>query len=408
MEGKKGTPQQQIQNAPHWVDDHSHDETSLYDLWRVLMQWKALVLGVALVVWIIATAYALLATPIYKAEAFLLPPSEQDVQGLNGQGYAPEKVFGLFVRSLQSRALRRRYFDEHKLADYLAPDRKLDTDINRVFDGFNKALSVIWDKNKNEVLVSFEGRDASLASRWVNDFIALASKETTVTLIRDVSSKLDNKKMGLREKIAAKREKIARKITALRKKEENKTSDKIVQLKESIKIASSLGIVDPFFMTGGGKRQETAMGNSVIIINTVQQPLYMRGSKALEAEVRAMQLRKKHIDAFVPELRDLQRKLELGEDNPRIEILRQRKSDDNPISSQDDLQEKLAKLERVRLDPSVIRTMQIDQPAMTPSRPFKPKRGQVVLTGLFGGLALGICAALIANFFAGARRQEST
>jgi len=180
-----------------------------------------------------------------------------------------------------------------------------------------------------------------------------------------------------------------------------------VQLKESIKIASSLGIVDPFFMTGGGKRQETAMGNSVIIINTVQQPLYMRGSKALEAEVRAMQLRKKHIDAFVPELRDLQRKLELGEDNPRIEILRQRKSDNDFISSQDGLQEQLARLEKVHLDPSVIHTMQIDQAAMVPSRPFKPKRGQTVVTGLLGGLALGVMAAFFADFVARAREREA-
>jgi len=170
------------------------DEINLLDLWRVLWQRKMIVLGTALAAAIMAVAYALLATSVYKAEAFLLPPSAQNVQGLNVQGlnvqglnvqgYTPEQVYDLFIRNLQSRALRRHYFDAHKLADALAPDREQDANINRIFEeDFNKMLSVSRDKkNKARVDVSYQGSDAKLAAQWVNDMVAEANTATVRTL----------------------------------------------------------------------------------------------------------------------------------------------------------------------------------------------------------------------------------
>jgi len=340
------------------------DEINLLDLWRVLWQRKMIVLGTALAAAIMAVAYALLATSVYKAEAFLLPPSAQNVQGLNVQGlnvqgYTPEQVYDLFIRNLQSRALRRHYFDAHKLADALAPDREQDANINRIFEeDFNKMLSVSRDKkNKARVDVSYQGSDAKLAAQWVNDMVAEANTATVRTLAGDVASKLENSKRELREKIA-----VSRQFA------EQRRMDRIAELEEAIHMAADLGIKeDPLLSQVTGK--------STIAVNQMDSPLYMRGTRALQAEVTSM---------------------------------RTRKSDDPFIFNLRDLQEKLAKLDSIHIDPSKISAVQIDQAAEVPDRRIKPKRKLIVMLGLLGGLMLGIFAAFFAEFMDKARREQSS
>jgi len=439
------------------------DEINLLDLWRTLMRRKRIVLAVTSLAVVAGLVYALLAAPVYRAESWLLPPSEKNVQGLNVQGYTPESVYKLFIRNLKSRSLRRHYFDAHKLADRLTPEHKSDADINRIFDGFNKMLSVSRDKkNKALVRVSFEGSDADLAAKWVNDVVAEANNATVNILTGDVASKLENSKRNLHEEITARRKlaakrrsdeinrlteadkierenitgkitsirqkeikkltdeieqlkehdkvtrnELIRSISALRQKEEKKISDRIQQLKEAIRIASTLGFVDPITIFSSNGEKKAGNTVSAITVSTTPQILYFRGTKALETEMREIERRKKHPDAFIPGLRDLQEKLVLLKVNSRVEILRQRKNDNSFISGLRDLQEKLAKLESVHIDLSRISTMRIDQAAEIPDQRIKPKRKLIVLLALFGGLMLGIFAAFFAEFLAKARQEEA-
>jgi len=104
------------------------DEISLIDLWRVIMARKAIILLSLLVAIVLVSVYAFLAEPFYRAEAHLLPPQQQDIQGLmidyrGKEGveikqYTPDLVYKAFQKNLKSKGSRREFFDAHDLIDY--------------------------------------------------------------------------------------------------------------------------------------------------------------------------------------------------------------------------------------------------------------------------------------------------
>ena len=82
----------------------TQQEISLFDLWQVLVQQKKVILSIWVVCTLIGAAYAFLATPIYKVETYLLPPSQKNIQPLNvsvlaslnrpgSEGYDSESVY---------------------------------------------------------------------------------------------------------------------------------------------------------------------------------------------------------------------------------------------------------------------------------------------------------------------------
>ncbi len=372
--GKEKAQGQQVQTVPVVLMQQpmgEDDEINLLDLWRTLLRRKGIILIVAGLTVAAGLAYALLATPVYKAELFLLPPTEENIQVLNVpalnqqvlnkqlfdvQSYTPEKVYDMFIQHLKSRAQRRHYFDTHKLVDSLAPDRDSGTSVEQVFAHFNKRLSVNRvKKDKSSVQVAFEGANAKLAAKWVNGFAAQANAATVNTLMQNVASQLASRKRALREQIAAKR-KTAGLIRM----------DRLAKLKEAIRIAEKLGI------KGNGMLSLMA-GKSTIALNQTNIPLYMSGSRALRAEAESLRARKNN-DPFTQGLRGLQ--------------------------------EKLDALDSVHIDPSRISAMRVDQSAFVPDHSIKPKRKLIILLALFGGLMLGVFAAFLAEFLDKARQER--
>lgn len=372
--GKEKVSGQQTQTVPVVLMQQSmgeDDEINLFDLWRTLLRRKGIILIVAGLAVAAGFAYVLLAKPVYKAESFLLPPTEKNVQALNArilnqqvlnkqvfnvQLYTPEKVYDMFIQHLKSRALRRHYFDTHNLVDSMVPDRDPGVPVERIFDTFfNKELSVSRvKKDKSFVQVAFEGTDAELAAKWVNGFVALANAATVKTLVQNVASQLESRKRALREQIAAKR-KTAGLIRM----------DRLAKLKEAIRIAEKLGI------KGNGMLPLMA-GKTTVALNQANMPLYMSGSKALRAEAESLRARK-NSDPFIQGLRGLQEKLDV--------------------------------LTSIHLDPSQISAMRVDQPAFVPEHRIKPKRKLIMLLALFGGLMLGVFAAFFTEFLDKARQE---
>ncbi len=271
-----------------------------------------------------------------------------------------EKVYSMFIQHLKSRALRRYYFNAHKLVDSMAPNRDPGTPVEQIFKKFNKELSVSrMKKDKSFVQVAFEGADAGLAAKWVNGLVAQANAATVSTLVKDAAGRLESRKRALREQIAVKR-----KTAGLLR------MDRLAKLKEAIHIADGLGL------KGNGIISMMA-GKSALALSQANIPLYMRGSMALRAEAKSLRARNNN-DPFIQGLRDLQEKLDI--------------------------------LASVHIDPSQISAMRVDQPALIPDHYIKPKRKLIMLLALFGGLMLGVFAAFFAEFMdkAGeARRSES-
>jgi len=82
------------------------DEINLVDLWKVLVRRKKELFGVAGVVTLGAVLYALLATPVYRAETVFLPPAASDIEALNIEGVQQiniNSVYTMFEQNLSSK-----------------------------------------------------------------------------------------------------------------------------------------------------------------------------------------------------------------------------------------------------------------------------------------------------------------
>ena len=135
---------QNVQYAAPYPQQFEDDTIDLYELWITLWNKKWLVIVVTVIAALGSVVYALQQTPIYKAEALLLPPKGKDVQSLNLQGVQGVHVvqgevlqgvqvvsvagaFDAFKNNLSSRSLQKKFIDEQGLMDILAPDRTPET-----------------------------------------------------------------------------------------------------------------------------------------------------------------------------------------------------------------------------------------------------------------------------------------
>ena len=73
---------QNVQYAAPYPQQFEDDTIDLYELWITLWNKKWLVIAVTVIAALGSVVYALQQTPIYKAEALLLPPKAKDVQSL--------------------------------------------------------------------------------------------------------------------------------------------------------------------------------------------------------------------------------------------------------------------------------------------------------------------------------------
>lgn len=322
------------------------DEINLSDLWQVLLRRKAVVFGVVSVTTAMAVAYILFVTPVYRVETVLRMPLPEDVQGT---GYTQRNAYEHFIRILKSRSLQQRYLEKYNAAHHGAGARG-----NKVSgEEFDRVL-LIQERNV-EVKVSLEAPDAKSAVEYVNGLVAAANEETIHFLKSSMGNKLDNSKRTLRMQ-----------LSVMRQEAKRRRESRIVELEEAARIAERLGIRDHIVAT-------LAAGKSVVLMS-MKGPLYMRGTKALRAE---------------------------------IAVLRERKSDDPFISRVAELKDELAGLKLVPPpDLSHVSSVRILRAATVPGAPINGRK-RVMMTALFGGLALGVFAAFLVDFFVRARKERA-
>ena len=334
------------------------DEISLVDLWRVIARRKAIILVSFLLSMLLAFVYLFFAEPAYKANAYLLPPPQQKIQGLlieegiDVNRYTRESVYSAFLVNLKSRGMRREFFDNHELIKhYTAGEPAKDINADRVFDKlFNERLKVQVDKqNTSFMTVSFSDSDPGLAAQWLNEIIDFANKRTIHQLSSDVNAAIQSEIDQVRYQLSSKL-----------KFSEQRRRDRIVNLGEALSIAKTLGIKDT--STFPRMADKTQAG---LAVNTAQVPLYMRGADALETE---------------------------------IAVLKARKSDEPFIAGFRDLQERRAFLEDISIDTDALSAVTIDASAKTPYRAEKPRKLFLIFVAAALGFLISIFLVFITEF----------
>ncbi len=367
------------ENMNHQSHDDEIDLFDLVDDIRDKWYWLvgSLLAGIAL-----AMAYVMTATPEYQTEATiteaapseLLPFSQAalrnrltlsaSVKGVqnNGVGDEPvsltdEAVFELDAEAafssarsvLRSASTRKAFYnfllsqpDEELLplisSQALTEEQNLANFLTRFsFSDPGKGDSDTY------LTIKFKlGSNAELARDVLNDYIAYA-------LILHEKRVRDE----FERKVHAELELYQTWVDNFRRVYESEKARQIARLEEAAQIAASIGQKKPFYNT-----------NDVVVSS--EPPLYMMGEQALRQEAELLRKRS---------------------DSPSEDIF---------VSGLSVVKNSIATLEGIVVDWNEVELVDVDQPALLPLKPAKPRKLLIVALGAVGGTMFGLLAALVA------------
>jgi uncharacterized protein involved in exopolysaccharide biosynthesis len=177
----------------------SGDEIDLRELWRALVRQRWIVLLTVLVLTGVTGIYALLATPVYRAEVIMVPAGGEDrttLAGLSGQLGGLASLAGIdlagsdsevevSVATLRSREFTDAFISDHQLLPVLfcrewdaqagvwrvddPKDIPSPWDAYRLFD--RKVRAIHQDKKTGLVTLRIHWKDRVLAARWANELV---------------------------------------------------------------------------------------------------------------------------------------------------------------------------------------------------------------------------------------------
>jgi chain length determinant protein (polysaccharide antigen chain regulator) len=334
-----------------------YPEVDLFDLLRFVWLKKYLVALIVVVALIGFSLYAFLSTPVYQARLYVLPPADSDIAALNvarealgRKPYSVEEVYEVFTRNLQSEESLKGFFD----SVYLPAQKRVqegDAD-DELYNDFLKGVSVTPPGKglRDRFLLNIESSDPKLAAEWTGLYVdAVAAKsldEVVENAMREVEVVGRN---------------VGEQIRTLKSTAKSRREDRVVQLKEALAVAESVGLENPPVFTGQNTEQVSALMDGNL--------LYMRGAKAIRAEMKALENRVSD-DPFIPKLRALEENLQLYND--------------------------------VSISKTSIAVFRMDGPITVPAKPLRPKRALLIAIGGGVGLAVGIAICL---FLYGIREQ---
>lgn len=324
------------------------NEIDFIELIQGLWAQKWLVLSLTFLGAVLAGSYAFLSKPVYEARVAVLPPSLSDVAGFNiarsrDSGLPPftvSQVYSVFIRNLQSEGTRRQFFREV----YLPSLEERVGSVDGLYRAFSDDVGVNQPTKElpERYTVVFERHDPEQA-----EYIDLAAQRS-----------MDEMRANAQRELEVKSRNIQQQIDTLRQVVKERRTDRIVRLKEALQVAEAVGVEKPPLIGSQIDQQLSAIMEGSL--------MYMRGSRALRAEIEALQARTSD-DPFIPALRGLQEQLALYESKQlsfdRVAVFRQ------------------------------------DGNVETPDDPIKPRKILILALGILAGGVLGVLAALLRLLF---------
>ncbi len=401
-----------------------NDEIDLVELFRALWRQKVLIVGITLLVTALAACYAFLATPYFETRTYLRPVPQSNLDQLNETGIyklTPEEAINRVASGLSSYDNRLDFFMNNQ---ELFPNIRDDSDrLEQAFAEFNEeSFEMLFpDPKRTDNRSAFVGLkltypEGVAGGSVVNAFVAFVLDLERREIAEDVESLISNRLASLEMNIEAqranynaskeakiatllendalKRAQLQDELSTLRDELKTRRTNRIQQLNEAISIAESLGIRKP---TSPTAMSDSARGNTQVIRTEVtnrETPLYFMGTEALTAERDALVGRKSD-DFIEPRIAEIRSELAMLENNREVEILRSREGEDLYLSNLAELREEAARLKGIKLDTDRLRLVRLDQPALEPSNPVKPKKAMILALGLVLGGMIGVFVALV-------------
>ncbi|WP_175653719.1 LPS O-antigen chain length determinant protein WzzB [Pseudomonas sp. Marseille-P9899] len=342
----------------------NNDEVDLVELLAVVLRERFLIITLVILAALGSTIYVLLAAPVYEAKAVVGPPTQSDISQLNyGRGGTSDlallkvkDVYDVYVSALQSESLRQKFFREVYLPSLSGDDRSGGQD--DLYRRFNELLTVQVDRKEPSLRFAITVRlsDPQTVTRWVVLYAQMAGALAKQDVLEDIKGDAAMKASHLQQQISSAQD------SARRLRE-----DQITQLQEALRVAKSIGLEDPPIISNSMSVEVSAGMEGALT--------YMRGSKALEAEIDNLQKR--------------------PSDDPFIDGLREK-------------QVAMAVYRALEVDPSAVRVYRQDGDLDIPDGSVKPRKVLIVLLSTLFGAGAGVFFVLARHFWRGVRSRYSS
>ena len=335
---------------------NNDDEIDLFDLIDDIWDHKYWVLVGIVFTLMLAGLYLFKATPVYEAEAKVKSatandliefsrPQLEDIYSIDVAG-----AFAFAKSALLSTGYRKEFY-EIKLDEIKSIPNSYDESLSleQNFSGFSNNFSIKTSGNKDaeaHVKLSLKYIDPEMASGLLNDFVEYA-------LFRRLRDSYDT----MLAKINGRIESLNYQASIMREEYMGDKARRILELKEATSIAIAVGQDNPIY------RNMDLVGGQL-------PPLYMLGSKAIKAEIMALESREV-----------IAKKMARGEDHF--------------IEGLPKLLVEIEALQALEIDFSKINLARIDQVAVVPVKPIKPRKLLIMALALVGGIFVGLFMALI-------------
>ncbi|MNJ46850.1 Chain length determinant protein [compost metagenome] len=251
-------------------------------------------------------------------------------------------MYDVYTKALLSEAVRNKFFRTVYLPALSDDERGGSRDA--LFNEFGKRLKVaaVAKDTPTRYVITANVESPEQAASWVTVYAEMAAERAKQEVLK-----------SNRSEMLVKADNIEQQIEGAKASARKEREDMIAQLREALLVARSIGLEKPPLISGTLSAEVSAgMGGSLT---------YMRGSKALEAEIANLSSR--------------------PSDDPFIKGLRKN-------------QERLVFYRNLKVDPSLIEVYQQDGVVEQPDKPIKPKKLTIVLLSVLIGLALGGGVAL--------------
>ena len=343
------------------IGSNSHDdEIDLFDLWDDIVSHKLVVLAGILFCLSLAIAYLFVAKPVYQVKSVIKPIGEQglveiNVPQLSGiYSLGVEAAFEHSKRAMLSKESQRLFYHRHlteikDLGGLYNPELNEAQNVKVFSDLLNVRLSGKKDA-ETFIELALELGEPKLAANLLNSFVAFSLQNRLQEIQRTIDSKLQ-----------VRLSKLEYDASLIRDKYYSGKIQRKLKLDEARKIANSVGQVDPIYSESD-------------ILGSFRPPLYMYGSKALSAEELALSERK--VSA---------KNLPHGEEHFIVGL--------------PEILFEIEQLKKLDIDYTRVELAQVDELALAPLSPIKPKKLLIAVLAGVAGIFVGVMMALLISAY---------
>lgn len=331
------------------------DAIDLLTLARSLWKQKWLILFVTLISFLAGVTYLYFAKPVYELNAHISAPYAIDIDALNYGASFPKKlikpfdvisVYTIFSSALLSEVTSHKFFNKVYLPSLsITPKNKVQEGV--LYNQFKRSITIkeVPKSNPQQYIIKARGHEASMLAGWVSQYINMANSDATKGIINMISRRQQNILKELQQRIDSARE-TAR----------ERTSDRLVRVKEALKIAQAAGL---------SNHLPILVGN---VTDDMEKPdlMYGRGSKALLAEIDNLNNRESET-AFSPKLRQAMTYYDM--------------------------------YKNIKISPKDFRMFRLDANLEEPALSVSPRKDLVLWVSIIIGLMGGIFIGMIRNYF---------